>query len=158
MTSLTFKPANPTQLQDVDALMRSAFTPYVRGLGRELTPDNYAWFGEAIKAGDIFAAQDGPGIVGAIATKHGEGDLILELIGVSPTRQKQGIASWMIGQVEQIARARGTRTLSLNTAEIMEDRVRLYSRHGFRIVRRGPPDHGKDAHVRVYMVKELSPG
>ena len=142
-------------MQDVDALMRSAFTPYVRGLGRELTPGSYAWFAEAIKAGDIFAAQDGPEIVGAIATKHGDGDLILELIGVSPTRQKQGIASWMIGQIEQIARVRGTRTLSLNTAEIMEDRVRLYGRHGFRIVRRGPPDHGKDTHVRVYMVKEL---
>jgi ribosomal protein S18 acetylase RimI-like enzyme len=155
MTNLTFKPATPAQLQNVDALMRAAFTPYVRGLGRELTPDNYAWFVEAIVAGDIFVAEEGPEMVGAIATKHGEGDLILELIGVSPARQKQGIASWMIGQIEQIARARGTRTLSLNTAEIMTDRVRLYSRHGFQIVRRGPPDHGKDAHVRVYMEKVL---
>jgi hypothetical protein len=63
----------------------------------------------------------------------------------------------MIGQIEQTARARDTRTLTLNTAEIMEDRVRLYSRHGFEIVRRGPPDHGKDTHVRVYMAKELLP-
>jgi hypothetical protein len=47
--------------------------------------------------------------------------------------------------------------MSLNTAEMMEDRVRLYSRHGFRIVRRGLPEHGRDAHVRVYMVKELAP-
>ena len=155
--TLTFLPATPAQLQTVDVLMRSAFTPYVRGLGREIAPDNYAWFGAAIEKGDIFVALDGPGIVGAIATKHGESDLILELIGVSPDRQKQGIAGWMIGEIEKIARARRTRTLSLNTAEMMEDRVRLYSRHGFKIVRRGPPDHGKDTHVRVYMVKELGP-
>jgi GNAT superfamily N-acetyltransferase len=157
MTSLTFTTATPEQLGTVDGLMRAAFTPYVRGLGRELTPESYAWFGPAIATGDIFVALDGAEIVGAIATKRRDEELGLELIGVSPTRQKQGIASWMIGQIEQIARARGSRTLALNTAEIMEDRVRLYSRHGFEIVRRGPPDHGKDTHVRVYMAKELLP-
>jgi ribosomal protein S18 acetylase RimI-like enzyme len=155
--TLTFTPATPDQLGAVDALMRQAFTPYARGLGREIAPDSYGWFGDAIGKGDIFLARDDGQLVGAIATKRGEGDMILELIGVSPTRQKQGIASWMIGQIEPIARARGLSTLSLNTAEMMEDRVRLYSRHGFRIVRRGPPEHGRDTHVRVYMVKELAP-
>jgi hypothetical protein len=38
---------------------------------------------------------------------------------------------------------------------MMEDRVRLYSRHGFRIMRRGPQEQGKDPYVRVYMRKEL---
>lgn len=155
---LVFTPAAPHQLAAVDRLMRSAFTPYVRGLGRELGADAYGWFGEAIVIGDIFVALDGAEIVGAIATKRSPGEMILELIGVSPTRQKQGIASWMIGQVEQVARARGVYALSLNTAEMMEDRVRLYSRHGFAIVRRGPPEHGKDAHIRVYMTKSLDAG
>jgi ribosomal protein S18 acetylase RimI-like enzyme len=155
--NLTFTPATPDQLIKVGALMRSAFTPYARALGREIAADAYGWFGGAIAIGDIFVAKEGEDIVGAIATKRGEGEMILELIGVSPSRQKQGIASWMIGQIEPIARARGLRTLSLITAEMMEDRVRLYSRHGFKIVRRGPPEHGRDAHVRVYMVKELGP-
>jgi GNAT superfamily N-acetyltransferase len=153
--NLSFVAAGPHQHAEIDRLMRAAFTPYVRGLGRELAADSYGWFGEAIGQGDIYVARDGEEIVGAIATKRGEGDMILEMIGVRPDRQKTGIASWMIGQIEPIARARGLRTLSLNTAEMKEDRVRLYSRHGFRIVRRGPPDHGKDVHVRVYMVKEL---
>jgi len=155
--TMTFKPAPPDQLVAVDALMRQAFTPYVRALGREIAPGSYDWYGEAIVKGDIFVARDDGDLVGAIATKRGDKDLSLEQIGVSPARQKQGIASWMIGQIESIARGRGCRTLSLNTAEMMEDRVRLYSRHGFRIVRRGPPDHGRDAHVRVYMMKELGP-
>ena len=154
----TFMPAMPGQLAAIDTLMRSAFTPYVRGLGREIAPDSYAWFGEAIAKDDIFVAREGQEIVGAIATKRGDGEMILELIGVSPTRQKQGIASWMIGQIESVARSRGVRTLSLNTAELMEDRVRLYKRHGFIIMRRGPPDHGRDAHVRVYMSKRLDTG
>lgn len=156
--NLTFTPATPGQLAEIDTLMRSAFTPYVRGLGRELAVDSYGWFGEAIAIGDIFVAREGDKIVGAIATKRGEGEMILELIGVSPTRQKQGIASWMIAQIEPVARSRGIYTLSLNTAEMMGDRVRLYSRHGFNIVRHGPPDHGKDTHVRVYMTKMLDAG
>jgi GNAT superfamily N-acetyltransferase len=155
--TMTFAPATPDQLAAVDTLMRQAFTPYVRALGREIAPGSYDWYGEAIAKGDIFIARDGGELVGAIATKRGAKDLSLEQIGVSPARQKQGIASWMIGQIEPIARGRGCRTMSLNTAEMMEDRVRLYSRHGFRIVRRGPPEHGKDVHVRVYMVKELAP-
>jgi len=79
----------------------------------------------------------------------------LVLIGVSPDRQKSGIAGLMLRCLEPVARAKGMRTLSLNTAEMMEDRVRLYARHGFRIVRRGPPEHGQDRHVRVYMEKAL---
>jgi GNAT superfamily N-acetyltransferase len=155
--TMTFAPAAPDQLAAVEALMRQAFTPYVRALGREIAPGSYDWYGEAIVKGDIFIARDRGELVGAIATKRGDKDLGLEQIGVSPARQKQGIASWMIGEIESIARDRGCRTMSLNTAEMMVDRVRLYSRHGFRIVRRGPPEHGRDAHVRVYMVKELTP-
>ncbi len=154
--ALVLAPAPPERLAEIDRLIRSAFTPYIRALGRELAPESYAWFAEAIARGDILMALDGEELVGAIATKPGASNLELALIGVSPSRQKSGIASFMIGRIEEIARARGFATLSLNTAEMMEDRVRLYARHGFAIVRRGPPEHGKDAHVRVYMEKPLS--
>jgi ribosomal protein S18 acetylase RimI-like enzyme len=155
-TSLAFAVAAPLQLAQVDALMRLAFTPYVRRLGREITADAYAWFAEAIVKGDIYIALDGGEIVGAIATRPSGAGLELALISVSPTRQKRGIASFMIGKVAEIARARGLRTLSLTTAEMMEDRIRLYRRHGFEIVRRGLPEHGKDAHMRVHMERVLT--
>ena len=152
---LLFAVAPPAELAEVDRLIRTAFTPYVRALGREIAPDAYGWFADAIVKGDIYVARDGAEIVGAICTRPHDADLELALIGVSPLRQKSGIASFMIGKVETLARTRGFRTLSLNTAEIMEDRVRLYSRHGFAIVRRGPPEHGKDTLTRVYMSKAL---
>jgi ribosomal protein S18 acetylase RimI-like enzyme len=157
-TALAFAVAAPAQLAPVDALMRLAFTPYVRRLGREITADAYAWFAEAIVKGDIYIALDRGEIVGAIATRPRGADMELALISVSPTRQKSGIASFMIGKVAEIARARGLVTLSLTTAEMMEDRIRLYRRHGFEIVRRGLPDHGKDAHMRVHMERALAAG
>jgi ribosomal protein S18 acetylase RimI-like enzyme len=154
-TTLALAVAVPAQLAQVDALMRSAFTPYIRRLGREIAADAYGWFAEAIAQGDIYIALDGSEIVGAIATRRRDADMELAMIGVSPTRQKSGIASFMIGRVAEIARSRGLRTLSLTTAEMMEDRVRLYRRHGFAIVRRGLPEHGKDPHMRVHMEKVL---
>jgi ribosomal protein S18 acetylase RimI-like enzyme len=155
VTTRTFVPATPAERPEVERLMRAAFTPYMQALGREIPSDHYAWFGEAIPAGDVFLVREGNDLIGAMATKRGEGDLVLALIAVAPTRQKSGIASWMIGEVEKVARARGLATMSLVTAEKMEDRVRLYSRHGFRIMRRGPQEQGKDPHIRVYMTKTL---
>ena len=152
---LAFAVAVPAQLAPVDALMRSAFAPYVRRLGREIAADAYGWFAEAIERGDIHIALDGSEIVGAIATRRRDADMELALISVSPTRQKGGIASFMIGKVAEIARSRRLKTLSLTTAEMMEDRIRLYRRHGFDIVRRGLPKHGKDAHMRVNMERVL---
>jgi len=154
-TKLVVVVAVPTQLAEVDRLIRTAFTPYVRRLGREIAADAYGWFAEAIAKGDVYIALDGGAIVGAIATRRSKADMELVLIGVSPARQKSGIASFMIDRVAEIARAKGMRTLSLTTAEMMEDRVRLYSRHGFVITRRGLPEHGKDVHVRVHMQRVL---
>src|SRR5690242_17479484 len=98
--TLTFTVAPPSRLAEVGALIRSAFTPYVRALGREIGPDAYAWFPDAIAKGDIYMALDGQEMVGTICTKPHDSDLELALIGVSPTRQKSGIASFMIGEIE----------------------------------------------------------
>jgi ribosomal protein S18 acetylase RimI-like enzyme len=61
-----------------------------------------------------------------------------------------------VGGQRGLARhTRGLASLSLETAEMAVANIRLYQRHGFEIVRRGLPDHGLDAHTRVYMVKSF---
>ena len=62
---LLFAVAPPAELAEVDRLIRTAFTPYVRALGREIAPDAYGWFADAIVKGDIYVARDGAEIVGA---------------------------------------------------------------------------------------------
>jgi hypothetical protein len=53
-----FRKAVPSEGADVDRVLRSAFKPYVRKLGREVTADYYAWVGAAIERGDVFVAAD----------------------------------------------------------------------------------------------------
>lgn len=157
---LTFRTAILAEGEEVGRVIRAAFTPYVRALGRELPADGSAAYAEErerfaaeIERGDIYIALERERIVGAVRTKPQEDDLYIHQIAVDPTQQGTGIGSWLLQRIEEVARARGLGGLSLETAEMAVANIRLYRRHGFEIVSRGPPAHGLDPHIRVHMVK-----
>ena len=145
----------PSECAEVERVVRAAFTPYVRALGRELSDAGFARLPAELERGDVYVALDAERIVGALRTERQEGGLCIDQIAVDPSRQGGGVGSWLLRQIEEVARSSGASGLSLNTAEMMEHLVRLYRRHGFEIIHRGPPDHRLDAHTRVYMAKPL---
>ena len=153
--ALTFRKALPSEGRDVDRVLRSAFTPYVRKLGRELTADYYAWVGQAMDRGDVFVALEAGQVLGVAVTERRDGGLYIDRLGVDPARQGDGLGSWLLARLEDLARSGGLKDMSLETAEMMDHLVRLYRRNGFEIVGRGLPAHGKDAHIRVHMAKPL---
>jgi len=103
----------------------------------------------------VYVANEAGRIVGVAATERRDTGLYLDRLAVDPAKQGTGLGSWLLLRLEEVARSRGDRAMSLQTAEMMEHLLRLYGRHGFEIVSRGPPDHGKDPHTRVTMVKLL---
>ncbi|MCF8533339.1 MAG: GNAT family N-acetyltransferase [Reyranella sp.] len=153
--ALTFRKAIPSERDEAKRILRSAFTPYIRNLGREITAHHYAFLPAAIGRGDVYFAVDGNEIVGVAATERRDHGIYIDRLGVDPARQGTGLGSFLLERVEEIARSSGLKELSLETAEMAEGNIRLYRRHGFEIVRRGPPSHGMDAHMRVIMVKLL---
>ena len=160
--ALTFRTAMLAEGDTAGRVIRAAFTPYVRALGRELPADGSAQFAEGwarfmaeLERGDVYVALDGERIVGAVRTKPQEKDLYIDQIAVDPARQGSGIGSWLLQRIDEVARTRGLGSLSLYTAEMAVANIRLYQRHGFEIVSRGPPNHGLDPHTRVYMVKSF---
>ena len=90
---------------------------------------------------------------GVAATQRRDSGIYIDRLGVDPARQGSGLGSFLLVRIEEIARSSGLKGLSLETAEMAEGNIRLYRRHGFEIVSRGLPSHGKDAHMRVYMAK-----
>lgn len=152
---LVFEVASIRQLDEVEHLLRSAFTPYVRKLGRELAADAYVWLEPALKAGDVFVGKKNGNLIGVVATSLRRHELMIDQIAVHAEAQRRGIGSWLLNEVESSARSRGIKALSLDTAEVMDDLLRLYDRCGFKEIRRGLPSHGKDKHIRVFMRKEL---
>jgi ribosomal protein S18 acetylase RimI-like enzyme len=61
----------------------------------------------------------------------------------------------MLEKIEEIASSRGIKKLTLDTAKMRADLIKLYERHGFRVFNECQPKHGKDNHVRVFMEKSL---
>jgi ribosomal protein S18 acetylase RimI-like enzyme len=160
--ALTFRTAIPSEGEEVGRVIRAAFAPYIRALGRELPAAGSAEFAEVwerlvaeVARGDVYVALEGERIVGAVRTRPQEKDLYIYQIAVDPTCQGTGVGSWLLQRIDEVTRGRGLAGLSLETAEMAVANIRLYQRHGFEIVRRGPPDHGLDPHTRVYMVKSL---
>ncbi|MEI7872711.1 MAG: GNAT family N-acetyltransferase [Alphaproteobacteria bacterium] len=153
--ALTFRKAVPSERDDAERVLRTAFTPYIRDLGREITSRHYAFLAAAIERGDVYLALDGEEIVAVAATERRDDGIYIDRLGVAPARQGTGLGSFLLQRIEEIARSGGLKGLSLETAEMAEGNIRLYRRHGFEIVRRGLPAHGMDAHVRVHMVKSF---
>ena len=151
----TFRLALPAECLDADRVLKAAFTPYMKRLGRGISADYYKWLPASIERGDVFVADEGGRVVGVAATERRDTGLYLDRLAVDPAKQGTGLGSFLLVRLAEVARARGDRTMSLTTAEMMEHLIRLYSRHGFEIVHRGPPDHGRDPHMRVHMVKPL---
>ena len=159
---LTFRTAMLSDGEEVVRVILAAFTPYLRALGREFPADGSAEYAEErerfvaeLERGDIYVALEGERIVGVIRTKPREKDLYIHQIAVDPARQGTGVGSWLLARIDEVARSRGLGGLSLETAEMAEANIRLYRRHGFEIVGRGPPGHGLDPHTRVHMVKSF---
>ena len=153
--AFTFSPATADQRDAVERLLRSAFIPYVRKLGRELAPDAYAWLAPSLARGDVFVGCEGGSMVGVVATTWQGRELVIDQVAVRPERQGAGVGSCLLERIEAHARDLGAEALTLHTAEMMMDLLRLYSRQGFAEVRRARPTHGKDAHFRVYLRKDL---
>jgi len=152
---LTFRKAVASERDDVERILWTAFTPYIRNLGREITARHYTFLAAAIERGDVYLALDDEEFVGAATTERRDGGIYIDRLGVAPARQGTGLGSFMLRRLEEIARSTGLKELTLETAEMAESNIRLYRRHGFEIVRRGPPTHSLDSHMRVYMRKAL---
>lgn len=153
--TLEFRVATPADYEAVEALLRSAFASYVRKLGRTDGPGPYGWVAAAIDRGDVFIATEDGTPVGAVTASLRGADFAIDHIAVEPSRQGQGIGSWLLDRAESAARSRGATVISLYTAEIMGDLLRLYGQKGFTEIRRAPPPHGKDPVLRVFMTKPL---
>lgn len=153
--TLKFATASLSQLEAINRLLLCAFTPYVQKLGRGQTTEPFQRLEAAISRGDVYVGLDETEIVGIVTTSRRGDELVIEQLAVDPTRQGAGIGSWLLKQIEQIARHDQVKALSLHTAEMMSDLLRLYNRHGFLETGKALPAHGGDKHLRIYMKKLL---
>ena len=141
---------------EAEALLRTAFSDYVRRLGREQTAEAYHWLPQACAERRVFGAYQEGNLNGVAIVTRDEDGWTLDQIAITPALQCSGTGSRLLRHIEAEARTAGVSTLSLHTAEIMTHLLQFYERHGFRETHRTLPAHRKDPHLRVYMSKALT--
>ena len=147
--------ASESDQDEVLELLRKAFAPYMAKLGRSVEPDSFDWVPQALGEGQVHAAAGNGGIEGVLIEEPLGKTLYVKVVAVRPDRQGKGLGSRMLEEIEAEARDRDFEALTLDTAAVMDDLLRLYRRHGFLEIRRAPPDHGRDEILRVFMRKDL---
>ena len=145
----------PEEAPAAEELLRAAFAPYIRKLGRQPRPNAYDWLAAACGEARVYGAYRGNEPAGVAIVAKEATVWTVDQVAVAPSQQGKGIGSLLLQHIEADARRAGVATLSLDTAAIMTDLLRLYERHGFRETHRGLPQHGLDQHLRVFMTKSL---
>jgi GNAT superfamily N-acetyltransferase len=149
MTGL-IRPASPQDLAAVEAIVRSAYAPYVPLIGREPEPmlDDYA---ASIGQGHVYVLSDEGGISGIIVLIPEERPMLLDNVAVRPDAQGRGHGRTLIAFAERRAREWGLRAIRLYTNEAMTENVALYGRLGFVETHRAE----ERGFRRIYMTKRL---
>ena len=134
----------------VEAIVKAAYAPYVRRIGREPGPmlDDY---GTLIRGGHVWVV-DHDGMVQGIVVLIPEADaMLLDNVAVAPAAQGTGLGRTMLAFAEREARGAGYRSIRLYTNEAMTENIALYTRIGYRETHRGEEKGLR----RVYMTKAL---
>ncbi len=151
MTSPRLRPATPSDLPSVEALVQAAYQPWVSVIGARPGPlmDDYA---RAIAAGQV-TVLDGQGGIEAILVLIPLPDaMLLDNVAVAPEAQGKGHGAQLMRLAETRARQSGFDRLRLYTHEKMAANIALYQRAGYVITHR-VTERGLN---RIYMEKPLS--
>ena len=83
--------------------------------------------------------EDGRAVACAGLKKYSETEAEIKRVWVEPAYRGRRIATMMMARIEEKAMMKGYRKVILQTREIMEDAVRLYTKLGYHLISNYPP-------------------
>lgn len=135
----------------VEAIVASAYAPYVPRIGRKPGPmlDDYA---SLISRERVHVFDDNGVVHGILVLIPEEDAMLLDNVAVGPDAQGLGFGRKLLEFAEQTALTAGYRSIKLYTNEAMTENIALYSRIGYVETHRVTENGLR----RVYMTKQLS--
>lgn len=107
--------------------------------------------------GEFLVVEDADGDLVAMGgfqpDREDDGAAVIRRMRVRPDRQREGLGSWVLDELESRAAAAGFDRLVLDTATDMRAGMRFYEAHGYEVVDREPVDPDT---TLVFYEKELS--
>ncbi len=151
----SYRLLRPQETAAAELVLKAAFEPLVRQLGRTHDPETYRQLPDAVADARVYGALIDESVVGVAIVSHSQAGWKVDELAVAPEQHGNSLGSQLLRFVETEARTAGASTLSLHTPLMMEHLVRFYERRGFRESHRALPEHGLDKHLRVHMNKSL---
>lgn len=145
------RPANTGDITSVQAVVQSAYQPYVERLGREPAPMTVDYRDLLTTSDHVDILVDGDEVVGVIVLIPLSDHLLIENVAISPTAQGRGFGRRLLEHAERRATDLGHRQVRLYTNALMTENLALYARFGYAETGR----RREDGFDRVYMAKEL---
>jgi putative acetyltransferase len=111
-------------LQASHALMESLFPP----------EDNHYLSIDALRVPEIsfFVAEDAGAVLGTIALARKDGYGEVKSMFVAPEARGRGVARRLLSHLEEVARGMGLPLLRLETGNLLEPAIALYTAQGYR--------------------------
>ena len=144
------RPATPSDLKQVEAVVRAAYSRYIARIGREPAPmlDDYA---SLVAQGLVHVLDDGA-VIGLVVLVSECGTMLLDNVAVAPAAQGKGYGRLLLDFAEQEARRRGFQIIRLYTNVLMTENLALYTRLGYVETQRKE----ERGYLRAYMEKHLA--
>ena len=142
--------ATSLDLPAIEAIVRSAYGPYVARIGRPPGPmlDDYR---ALVDADRVHVIEHDGSIHGLVVLIPQPGAMLLDNVAVAPAAQGRGLGRALLQFAETTAIAAGYRSVLLYTNAAMTENIALYARNGYVETHRAT-EHGLH---RVYMAKAL---
>jgi ribosomal protein S18 acetylase RimI-like enzyme len=144
--------AEPADVEQVEAVVRTAYELYIPRIGKSPGPmlDDYR---RLIAQGAVSVVEEADGSIAALIVLLPQPDhLLLDNVAVRPDRQGSGLGRRLVAFAEAEARRLGYAELRLYTHAMMTENITLYTRLGFRETGR----RHQAGYDRVFMVKPLA--
>lgn len=119
--------------QDHDRLVALQHASYARNrdlLGVEPIPLQ-ADYRAVLREKEVWLAEDGESLVGALVLERRTHDLMIESIATDPARQNAGLGGTLLSAAEMRARGLGYTTVRLYTGSVLTHLTSWYARHGY---------------------------
>ncbi len=150
---LTARPAGDRDLVAVEAITDAAYRDYVLSLGAKPLPMTQD-YGARIGAGEVWMVMRDDAAVGVVVLETAPDHLLIFSLAVLPEAQGGGIGRWMLGFVEERARAAGVPEVRLYTNPLMARNIVVYGKAGYVETGRTPNPY-RPGWVMVNMAKRV---
>lgn len=137
----------------VNAIVQTAFAPFVPRIGRNPAPMEQDYAALASQ-GRLWVAEDAGDVAGLLVCFPKDDVFFVETVAIAPGHQGQGIGRLLMGHAEMLAAKHHKPAVALYTNAAMTENITFYDRLGYSITER----RVEDGFERIFFEKAaLSP-